>query len=56
MNKLIKMPQSDSSRWIKGSDGTKEVLNHDEYTRNGSPFNDPKPNGFVTEASRETGA
>ncbi|CAI8584323.1 unnamed protein product [Vicia faba] len=55
MDELIKMSQPDSALWIKGSDGTKEVLNHDEYARIGSPFNDPKPTGFVTEASRETG-
>ncbi|CAL5185284.1 unnamed protein product [Lathyrus oleraceus] len=55
MDELIKMSQPDSSLWIKVSDGTKEVLNHEEYSRIGSPFNDPKPNGFVTEASREIG-
>ncbi|XP_058773445.1 homeobox-leucine zipper protein ROC6-like [Vicia villosa] len=55
MDELIKMSQPDSPLWIKASDGTTEVLNHEEYARIGSPFNDPKPTGFVTEASRETG-
>ncbi|XP_045810380.1 homeobox-leucine zipper protein ROC6-like [Trifolium pratense] len=55
MDELIKMTEPDTHLWIKSPDNGKEMLNHDEYARIGSPFNSPKPNGFVTEATRETG-
>lgn len=55
MDELIKMAQPDSPLWIKSSDDGKEVLNHEEYARIGSAYLGPKPNGYVTEATRETG-
>ncbi|CAL0328630.1 unnamed protein product [Lupinus luteus] len=56
MEELIKMAQIDIPLWFKSSDGRKEVLNHDEYARiMVPPCIGPKPNGYVTEATRESG-
>ncbi|MCI51157.1 homeobox-leucine zipper protein ANTHOCYANINLESS 2-like, partial [Trifolium medium] len=54
MDELIKMAEPDSHLWITSPDNENEVFNHDEYERTRSCFNTPKPNGFVTEATRET--
>ncbi|KAK7270509.1 hypothetical protein RIF29_23707 [Crotalaria pallida] len=51
MEELLKMAQADTPLWIKSLDGEKEVLNHEEYARLFSP----KPAGYATEATRETG-
>ncbi|GAU47904.1 hypothetical protein TSUD_404640 [Trifolium subterraneum] len=55
MNELIKMYEPDSQLWTKSPDSGKYMLNHDKYARIGSSFNSLKPNGFVTETTRETG-
>ncbi|XP_057425278.1 homeobox-leucine zipper protein HDG1 isoform X2 [Lotus japonicus] len=55
MEELLKMAQTDSPLWMKSADGGKEVLNNEEYARSFSPCIGPKPTGYVTEASRETG-
>ncbi|KAK7314990.1 hypothetical protein VNO77_33522 [Canavalia gladiata] len=55
MDELVKMAQTDSPLWIKSSDGRNEVLNHEEYARMFPSYIGPKPAGFVTEATRETG-
>ncbi|MBA0772423.1 hypothetical protein Gotri_007796 [Gossypium trilobum] len=55
MDELVKMAQTDEPLWIKNIEGGKEMLNHDEYLRTFTPCIGLKPNGFVTEASRETG-
>jgi homeobox-leucine zipper protein len=55
MNELIKLSEPESPLWIKSSDTGKDVLNIEEYGRNGSPFNTPIPNGYTTEATREIG-
>ncbi|KAE9621024.1 putative transcription factor & lipid binding HD-SAD family [Lupinus albus] len=56
MEELIKMAQLDSPLWLKSSDGRSEVLNHEEYARIMiPPCIGPKPNGYVTEATRESG-
>lgn len=55
MDELIKMAHSDDSLWLRNMEGGKEVLNHEEYMRTFTPCIGMKPNGFVTEASRETG-
>ncbi|KAK4415956.1 Homeobox-leucine zipper protein ANTHOCYANINLESS 2, partial [Sesamum alatum] len=56
MDELVKMAQTDEPLWLRSFEGGREILNHEEYVRT---FNTPcigmKPNGFVTEASRETG-
>jgi homeobox-leucine zipper protein len=54
MDELIKMAEPDSHLWIKSLERGNEVFNHDEYENIRSPFNTPKPNGFVTEVTRET--
>ncbi|XP_044504884.1 homeobox-leucine zipper protein ANTHOCYANINLESS 2-like isoform X2 [Mangifera indica] len=55
MDELIKMAQADSPIWVKSGDGGRDVLNQEEYMRTFSSSLGPKPNGFVTDASRETG-
>lgn len=56
MDELVKMAQSDDPLWLRSLEGGgKEVLNHEEYMRTFTPCIGMKPNGFVTEASRETG-
>ncbi|XP_042053879.1 homeobox-leucine zipper protein ANTHOCYANINLESS 2-like isoform X2 [Salvia splendens] len=55
MDELVKMAQSDEPLWIRGLDGGREMLNQEEYLRASSPCIGMKPNGFITEASREIG-
>ncbi|XP_075473717.1 homeobox-leucine zipper protein ANTHOCYANINLESS 2-like [Primulina tabacum] len=55
MDELVKMAQTDQPLWIRSLEGGREVLNHEEYFRTFTPCIGMKPNGFVTEASRETG-
>lgn len=54
MDELIKMAQADAPLWIKSSEGGKETLNYEEYTRTFSPCIGTKPTGYVTEATRDT--
>ncbi|KAL7083270.1 hypothetical protein ACP275_14G150700 [Erythranthe tilingii] len=56
MDDLVKMAQTDDPIWIRNNiEGGREVLNLEEYSRSFSPCIGMKPNGFITEASRETG-
>ncbi|KAI9091066.1 hypothetical protein K1719_028336 [Acacia pycnantha] len=55
MEELMQMAQADSPLWIKCLGGEREILDHEEYERIISPCIGPKPAGFVTEATRETG-
>lgn len=55
MDELVKMAQTDEPLWIRSLEGGREILNHEEYMRTFTPCIGLKPNGFVTEASRETG-
>lgn len=55
MDELVKMAQTDEPLWLRSLEGGREVLNHEEYMRTFTPCIGMKPNGFVTEASRETG-
>ncbi|KAK3038084.1 hypothetical protein RJ639_031638 [Escallonia herrerae] len=55
MDELVKMAQTDDPLWLRNLEGGKEVVNLEEYLRTFSPCIGLKPNGFVTEASRETG-
>ncbi|KAH9732163.1 homeobox-leucine zipper protein ANTHOCYANINLESS 2 [Citrus sinensis] len=56
MDELVKMAQTDEPLWIRSFEGSgRQVLNHEEYLRTFTPCIGLKPNGFVTEASRETG-
>ncbi|CAO2835048.1 unnamed protein product [Amaranthus hypochondriacus] len=56
MDELVKLAQSDEPLWLRSMDsGGREVLNHDEYMRSFNPIIGMKPNGFVSEATRETG-
>lgn len=55
MDELVKMAHADDPLWISSLEGGREILNHDEYMRTFTPCIGMKPNGFVTEASRETG-
>lgn len=54
-DELMKMAQNSEPLWInKSFEGGREILNHEEYTKIISTPN-CKQNGFVYEASRETG-
>ncbi|KAK4283154.1 hypothetical protein QN277_000138 [Acacia crassicarpa] len=55
LDELMKMAQADAPLWINTLDGDNEVLNLDEYARIFPPCLGPKPPGYVTEATRETG-
>lgn len=55
MNELVKLAQSDEPLWLRSFEGGREILNQEGYLRNFTPCIGMKPNGFVTEASRETG-
>ncbi|MBA0669609.1 hypothetical protein Goklo_029824, partial [Gossypium klotzschianum] len=55
MDELVKMAQTDEPLWIRSLEGGREILNQDEYLRNFTPCIGMKSNGFVTEASRESG-
>ncbi|KAK2651507.1 hypothetical protein Ddye_011363 [Dipteronia dyeriana] len=54
MDQLMKLAQQDTPLWLRTSDGRKEVLNQEEYARVFQPCIGLKPNGFVSEASRES--
>jgi homeobox-leucine zipper protein len=55
MDELVKMAQTNDLLWIRSIEGGREILNHEEYLRTFTPCIGLKPNGFVSEASRETG-
>ncbi|KAK7283660.1 hypothetical protein RIF29_13339 [Crotalaria pallida] len=55
MEELVKLSQPDNPLWIKSSDGRREVLDLEEYGKVVSPCMGPRPNGYVTEATRESG-
>ncbi|KAK4787449.1 hypothetical protein SAY86_011282 [Trapa natans] len=55
MDELVKMVQANEPLWIRGLDGSGEILNRDEYLRTFPPCIGMKPSGFVAEASRVTG-
>ncbi|GMI98369.1 ANTHOCYANINLESS 2, ARABIDOPSIS THALIANA HOMEODOMAIN PROTEIN [Hibiscus trionum] len=55
MDELVRMARSDEPLWVRSLDGGREILNQDEYLRTFTPCIGNKSNGFVTEASRESG-
>lgn len=55
MDELIKMSQLDAPLWTQSLDGTREVLNHEEYMRTFCPHIGSTPGNFVPEGSREMG-
>ncbi|XP_044503747.1 homeobox-leucine zipper protein ANTHOCYANINLESS 2-like isoform X3 [Mangifera indica] len=55
MDELIKMAQTDEPLWMRSLEGGRVVLNQEEYVRTFTPCIGLKPNGFVSESSRETG-
>ncbi|KAG6663428.1 homeobox-leucine zipper protein ANTHOCYANINLESS 2-like [Carya illinoinensis] len=55
MDELVKMAQTDEPLWVRSLEGGREMLNHEEYVRTFTPCIGLRPNGFVTEATRETG-
>ncbi|KAK2650399.1 hypothetical protein Ddye_017888 [Dipteronia dyeriana] len=55
MDELVKLAQTDEPLWMRNFEGGREMLNHEEYMRAFIPCIGLKPNGFVSEASRETG-
>ncbi|GMH21704.1 hypothetical protein Nepgr_023546 [Nepenthes gracilis] len=55
MDELVKMAQTDEPLWLRNIEGGREILRHEEYMRAFNPGIGLKPNGYVTEATRETG-
>ncbi|KAH6756419.1 Homeobox-leucine zipper family protein / lipid-binding START domain-containing protein [Perilla frutescens var. hirtella] len=55
MDELVKIAQTNEPLWIRSLESGREVLNREEYSRSFTPCIGMKPNGFVAEASRETG-
>lgn len=55
MDELVKMAQTGEPLWVRSLEGGRETLNQEEYVRTFSPLIGLKPNGFVTEATKETG-
>ncbi|KAL0862289.1 hypothetical protein Bca101_041407 [Brassica carinata] len=55
MDELVKMAQTSEPLWIQGSKGKREMLNREEYDKSFRPCLGPKPDGFVSEASKEVG-
>ncbi|KAL4352321.1 hypothetical protein GQ457_06G032300 [Hibiscus cannabinus] len=55
MDELVKMARTDEPLWVRSLDGGREILNQDEYLRTFTPCIGMKSNGFVTEATRESG-
>ncbi|KAK3220774.1 hypothetical protein Dsin_014744 [Dipteronia sinensis] len=55
MDILMKLAQPDTPLWIRTLDGGKEVLNREEYLTVFPPCLGIQPNGFVFEASRQSG-
>ncbi|KAM7491638.1 hypothetical protein LguiA_034559 [Lonicera macranthoides] len=55
MDELLKLAQIDNPLWFKSFDGVGETLNHEEYLRTFPPCIGPKPNGFITDATRAVG-
>lgn len=55
MDELMKMAQTGEPLWMRNVEGGREILNHEEYMRTFTPCIGIRPNGFVSEASRETG-
>ncbi|MQM20256.1 hypothetical protein Taro_053274 [Colocasia esculenta] len=54
MDELVKLAQMDEPLWVRDGTG-KDLLNGEEYLRVSSQCIGPKPVGFVSEATRETG-
>lgn len=55
MDELVKMANTDRPLWIPSSEAGRETLNCEEYLRTFSRCIGPKPVGYVTEATRESG-
>ncbi|CAJ1950012.1 unnamed protein product [Sphenostylis stenocarpa] len=55
MDELVKMAQTGEPLWVRNVEGGREILNHEEYVRTFTPCIGLRPNGFVSEASRENG-
>lgn len=55
MEELVKMAQRHEPLWIRSSDNGFEMLNKEEYDASFSRCVGPKQDGFVSEASKETG-
>ncbi|XP_019189515.1 PREDICTED: homeobox-leucine zipper protein ANTHOCYANINLESS 2-like [Ipomoea nil] len=55
MDELVKMAQADEPLWVRSMEEGREVLNQEQYVKTFTPCIGLRPNGFVSEASRETG-
>ncbi|KAG5009252.1 hypothetical protein JHK82_017822 [Glycine max] len=55
MDELVKIAQTGEPLWMRNVEGGREILNNEEYVRTFTPCIGLRPNGFVSEASRENG-
>uniref|UniRef100_A0A1J3HGW5 Homeobox-leucine zipper protein HDG1 n=1 Tax=Noccaea caerulescens TaxID=107243 RepID=A0A1J3HGW5_NOCCA len=55
MGELVKMAQTSEPLWIPSSKGKQEMLNREEYDKSFTRCLGDKPDGFVSEASKEVG-
>lgn len=55
MEELVKMAQRHEPLWVRSSETGFEMLNKEEYDTSFSRVVGPKQDGFVSEASKETG-
>nr|GMD62040.1 homeobox-leucine zipper protein ANTHOCYANINLESS 2 [Ipomoea batatas] len=55
MDELVKMAQADEPLWVRSMEEGREILNQEQYVKTFTPCIGLRPNGFVSEASRETG-
>ncbi|XP_010469038.1 PREDICTED: homeobox-leucine zipper protein HDG1 isoform X3 [Camelina sativa] len=55
MDELVNMAQTRDPLWVRSSDTGFDVLNREEYDTSFSRCVGPKPDGFVSEASKESG-
>ncbi|RZC01911.1 homeobox-leucine zipper protein ANTHOCYANINLESS 2-like isoform X2 [Glycine soja] len=55
MDELVKIAQTGEPLWMRNAEGGREILNNEEYVRTFTPCIGLRPNGFVSEASRENG-
>ncbi|CAH9093362.1 unnamed protein product [Cuscuta epithymum] len=55
MDELVKLAQANEPLWVRSFEEGRSVLNQEEYMKAFTPCIGLRPNGFVSEATRETG-
>ncbi|KAK1412231.1 hypothetical protein QVD17_33308 [Tagetes erecta] len=55
MDELVKLAQTNEPLWLRSLEGGHEIMNQNEYSRLVTPCIGLKPDGYVSESSRESG-